>query len=32
MLRGESRPMPQARPTFLSVSSEIEDSPTGEEP
>lgn len=32
MLRGESRPMPSARSTFLSISSEIEDSSTGEEP
>jgi diadenylate cyclase len=32
MLRGESRPMPQARPTFLSVSTEVDESSTGEEP
>ncbi len=32
MLRGESRPMPPARPTFLSVGSEAEDTPTGDEP
>ena len=31
-LRGESRPMPPARSTFLSVSSEIDDSSSGDEP
>lgn len=31
VLRGESRPMPQARPTFLSVGSDVEDSPRSDD-